>query len=172
MSLSTWLRKLAAGSSRKTFRRSRRPNGIENRLQAVLELLENRLAPATLHWIGSATAPVAELPGLVGEYWQNYTDSTSIVKSTDPSWIGLNPYPAAAPDVIALTDSSTSSTHPSALTFNNINGTSGFQPYADVPKTDPGANHTVARWGGQIFIKTAGNVTFQIGSDDGSVLYI
>jgi autotransporter-associated beta strand protein len=172
MSLNTWLRQLAT-SSRKTIRHGRRPHSIKGRLQIFLELLENRLAPATLHWIGSATGTTTELPGVVGEYWQNYGDATSIVISTDPTWIGQSALPATGPDVIALTDSTTDPTnHPSVLTFPRIDDTSGFLPYADFSATDKGAQHTVARWGGQIFIATAGNVSFQTASIAGSVIYI
>jgi autotransporter-associated beta strand protein len=114
-----------------------------------------------------------ELPGLVGEYWQKYSTSPDSVISTDASWIGQNPPPATGPDVLALTDSTTDPTsHPAVLTFPHIDDTSGFVPYADFSATDKGANDVEARWGGQIFIATAGNVSFQTVSNAGSVIYI
>ncbi|HWY85352.1 MAG TPA: hypothetical protein VNX28_01440, partial [Gemmataceae bacterium] len=72
MSLSTWLRQLANGSSRKTNRNARRPDGsIRNKIALLLELLEDRLAPANiLDWVGTDAHVDLTKTGLQGQYFK------------------------------------------------------------------------------------------------------
>src|SRR5689334_4245681 len=85
MPLHTCLRKLATGSPRKTIRRQ--PS--KKSFQRFLELLEDRLSPAVLHWVGTSTFN-PYTPGLAGDYFTTGDSAAAIQPATvaNASWIG------------------------------------------------------------------------------------
>src|SRR5262249_49605937 len=86
MSLHIWVRYFTYGQARKSVRR----RGSAS-LKRYLELLEDRLAPATLHWTGADAANLY-LPGLEAWFFNTLgTPDDSFVPpavTTNPNWIG------------------------------------------------------------------------------------
>ncbi len=139
-----------------------------------LENLEERLAPATLDWIGVNTVG-SSAQGLNGAYYNinpatlGMLDATGSITGSSAAWLG-NPANNYTPAVTAIL------TGP--IDFPNI-AVNGFQDTSGTTYYNLGNgnnNNVEARWTGQIAIPNNGNtnnpITFSTVSDDGSVIYI
>ncbi len=163
---SPWWRKLFP-KPRKVAKKKRPGSRVKPRIASLrLESLEDRVVPATLHWIG-VDSDGATNPGLNGAYY-NIAATQGLIDSTNSAWLGnaANNYMPAATAVLT-----------GAIDFPDIAG-HGFQDdqgttYYNIPGND---NNVEARWTGLILIPGTGTtpvpISFQTGSDDGSTLYI
>ncbi len=197
MSLSTWLRKLVAGSPRQTFRHNSRKNA-RSKIDLLLELLEDRLVPASPvnTWLGADAYPTFN-QGLLGDYWQGQnggsggtgtfteTQTGMVLKSSGAaSWIGSPTYAPAGVNHQGpiLLNGLINFPNVASTAFTDSLGNTyvGKSTFPGNPGDGGNTDNVYARWYGFIYIPSNGitnangtnPIAFRVGSDDGSVLYI
>jgi autotransporter-associated beta strand protein len=176
--LSPWLRKLfiASRQSRKTNRTARkftkRPSSPLH-----LERLEDRLAPATLHWVG-VNSVGSSIPGeLIGSYFSNINPNNNGVplNATNTSSLFFQ-------TSNVTTEPLTGSSGGGMINLPNIDANSFTQALTISGAAGPniGTTSIGALWTGQVTIPTTAGgggtnpvpITFFTSSDDGSRLWI